>query len=187
MITDDPGTPGDGKWENNFAIAFEHRPGETAYDVPAIELNYGVGAHIQLSLQTEPVLLKRTALEDPWHLKLRLVRSMRTSRGWRRILTIVTGYCVLWLLTAIFGTRQVCQSLRDRMRVDSTFVEVSCREPLMAAPDHAFGCSTVAYAPFLVVSYWAYYDQGWRAGQSAVFLWLSRSWPVLPWRGGWIS
>jgi hypothetical protein len=59
MITDDPGTPGNGKWENNFAIAFEHRPGETAYDVPAIDLNYGVGDHIQLTLQTAPVLLKR--------------------------------------------------------------------------------------------------------------------------------
>ena len=60
MITDDPGTPGNGKWENNFAIAFEHRPGETAYDVPAIDLNYGVGEHIQLTLQTGPVLLKRS-------------------------------------------------------------------------------------------------------------------------------
>ena len=25
MITGDPGTAGGGKWENNFAIAFEHR------------------------------------------------------------------------------------------------------------------------------------------------------------------
>src|SRR5437660_2086931 len=60
MITDDPGTPGNGKWENNFAIAFEHRSDETAYDVPAIDLNYGVGEHIQLTLQTGPVLLKRS-------------------------------------------------------------------------------------------------------------------------------
>jgi hypothetical protein len=60
MITDDPGTPGDGKWENNVAIAFEHRPGETAYDVPEIDLNYGVGDHTQLTLQTAPVLLKRS-------------------------------------------------------------------------------------------------------------------------------
>ena len=58
MITDDPGTPGNGKWENNFAITFEYRPGETAYDVPEIDLNYGVGDHIQLTLQTAPVLLK---------------------------------------------------------------------------------------------------------------------------------
>ncbi len=60
MITDDPGTPGNGKWENNFAIAFEHRPDETSYDAPAIDLNYGVGEHIQLTLQTAPVLLKRS-------------------------------------------------------------------------------------------------------------------------------
>jgi hypothetical protein len=60
MITDDPGTPGNGKWENNLAIAFEHRPNETSIDVPAIDLNYGVGEHIQLTLQTAPVLLKRS-------------------------------------------------------------------------------------------------------------------------------
>lgn len=59
MITDDPGTPGPGKWEINLATAFEHRPGETAGDVPAIDLNYGVGERIQLTLQTAPVILKR--------------------------------------------------------------------------------------------------------------------------------
>ena len=59
MITDDPGTPGNGKWEINLAVAFEHRPAETSYDVPAIDLNYGVGEHVQLTLQTAPVLLKR--------------------------------------------------------------------------------------------------------------------------------
>ena len=60
MITDDPGTPGPGKWENNIAIAFEHRPHETAYDLPVIDLNYGVGEHTQLTLQGGPVLLKRS-------------------------------------------------------------------------------------------------------------------------------
>jgi hypothetical protein len=53
MITD-PGTPGNGRWKNNFAFAFEHRPNETSIDVPAIDLNYGVGDHIQLRLQTAP-------------------------------------------------------------------------------------------------------------------------------------
>jgi len=60
MITDDPGTPGDKKWEINLAFAFEHRPGETAADFPAIDLNYGIGEHIQLTLQGGPVLLKRS-------------------------------------------------------------------------------------------------------------------------------
>lgn len=59
MITDDPGTPGNGKWENNLAIAFEHRPGEWSIDTPAIDLNYGWGDRIQLTLQTTLALLKR--------------------------------------------------------------------------------------------------------------------------------
>jgi hypothetical protein len=59
MITDDPGTPGDRRWEINLALAFEHRPAETSADLPAIDLNYGVGEHIQLTLQTAPAFLKR--------------------------------------------------------------------------------------------------------------------------------
>ncbi|MEY2519915.1 MAG: hypothetical protein QOF24_1674 [Verrucomicrobiota bacterium] len=59
MITDDPGTPGNGHWENNLAIAFEHRPNETSLDLPSIDLNYGWGDHIQLTLQTSSVILKR--------------------------------------------------------------------------------------------------------------------------------
>ena len=59
MITDDPGTPGNGHFENNFAITFEHRPNEWLINLPAIDLNYGVGEHIQLTLQTSYVILKR--------------------------------------------------------------------------------------------------------------------------------
>jgi hypothetical protein len=59
MITDDPGTPGPGKFEINLAIAFQRRPSEIAFDAPAIDINYGVGENIQLTLQTAPVILKR--------------------------------------------------------------------------------------------------------------------------------
>jgi hypothetical protein len=59
MITDDPGTPGKGKWEDNFAIAFEHRPGEWSLGAPAIDLNYGWGDHIQLTLQTSLAVVKQ--------------------------------------------------------------------------------------------------------------------------------
>src|SRR3954468_25023203 len=59
MITDDPGTPGNGKWENNLAIAFSHVPGEWSLDTPGIDLNYGWGDHIQLTLQGGPAILKR--------------------------------------------------------------------------------------------------------------------------------
>ena len=60
MITADPGTPGNGHWENNFPIAFEHRPNEWSIDAPAVDLNYGWGDHIQLTLQTSLVTLKRS-------------------------------------------------------------------------------------------------------------------------------
>ena len=60
MITDDPGTPGDAKWENNLAISFEHRPNEWFLGAPAIDLNYGWGDHIQLTLQTSTAVLKRS-------------------------------------------------------------------------------------------------------------------------------
>jgi hypothetical protein len=59
MITDDPGTPGNGKFEINLAVAFERRPDEISWDLPQIDFNYGWGDHIQLTLQTAPVLLKR--------------------------------------------------------------------------------------------------------------------------------
>ncbi|MBA2743219.1 MAG: hypothetical protein H0U43_02730 [Chthoniobacterales bacterium] len=59
MITDDPGTPGNGRWENNLAFDLEYRPNEWSIDVPAIDLNYGWGDHIQLTLQTSFAALKR--------------------------------------------------------------------------------------------------------------------------------
>ena len=43
MITDDPETPGNGKFEINLAVAFERRPHEISLDVPAIDINYGWG------------------------------------------------------------------------------------------------------------------------------------------------
>src|SRR4249920_359590 len=60
MITDDPGTPGNGKWEDNLAIIFEHRPNEWSIDAPGVDLNYGWGDHIQLTLQTSAAFLKRS-------------------------------------------------------------------------------------------------------------------------------
>ncbi len=59
MITDDPGTPGNGKWEINLPIAFEHRPNEWSLDAPGLDLNYGLGDHLQLTLQTAVGLLKQ--------------------------------------------------------------------------------------------------------------------------------
>jgi hypothetical protein len=99
-------------------------------------------------------------------------------------------YSALWLLTAVVGTRNVCGDFRQRSHVDGTFVTISCSEvPDYNAIDHGYGCCAASYAPFLVVVHYAYCDQGFSTGGSAVFLWLGRSWPVLPWPWGhsWIT
>src|ERR1700746_482379 len=101
MITDDPSTPGNGKWENNFAIAFEHRPGETAYDVPAIDLNYGVGDHIQLTLQTAPVLLKRSG-----HGVMGGLGGTEAAVKWRYLDQSTSGFDMSMFPRVIFNIEQ---------------------------------------------------------------------------------
>ena len=60
LITDDPGTPGNGHWENNIATTLARLPHEQSWGLPALDLNYGLGERIQLTLQTSFVVLKRS-------------------------------------------------------------------------------------------------------------------------------
>jgi len=117
MITDDPGTPGNGKWENNFAIAFEHRPGETAYDVPAIDLNYGVGEHIQLTLQTAPVLLKRSG-----HGLIGGVGGTEAAVKWRFLDEATSGFDMSMFPRVIFNIEQ--SSVRRGLAEDGTRFQI---------------------------------------------------------------
>lgn len=48
FITDDPGTPGNGRWEINLGAIADHNPGLSYYQVPNIDINYGWGDRIQL-------------------------------------------------------------------------------------------------------------------------------------------
>ena len=57
LITDDPGTPGDGVWEINLAFAVERFPDEKLYEAPLLDINYGVGERIQLKFQVPWVFL----------------------------------------------------------------------------------------------------------------------------------
>jgi hypothetical protein len=43
MITDDPGTPGDGHWEINIAATGRHASSFTEAELPLIDINYGLG------------------------------------------------------------------------------------------------------------------------------------------------
>ncbi len=57
MITDDPGTPGDGHWEINVAALSNHVDGTTTYQLPLVDANYGAGERIQLKFEM-PLLLQ---------------------------------------------------------------------------------------------------------------------------------
>ena len=51
MITDDPGTPGDGNWEINIAWTVEHAGSSTVQQTPLLDAAYGVGDRLQLKLE----------------------------------------------------------------------------------------------------------------------------------------
>src|SRR5678815_1751491 len=51
MVTDDPGTPGNGHWEINVAATLESRPEERLFQAPLIDANYGLGDRIQLKVE----------------------------------------------------------------------------------------------------------------------------------------
>ena len=51
LLTDDPGTPGNGNWELNIAYAAEKTHGERSTDLPRVDINYGLGPNIQLKYE----------------------------------------------------------------------------------------------------------------------------------------
>ena len=126
MITDDPGTPGNGKWENNFAITFERRPDETGYEVPAIDLNYGIGEHIQLTLQTAPVLLKRSG-----HGLIGGISGTEAAVKWRFLDEATSGLDMSMFPRVIFNVAQ--SSVRRGLAEEGTRFQI----PFQAAK--AFG------------------------------------------------
>ena len=52
MITDDPGTPGNGRWEINIAWSEALSGGTHLAELPLVDANYGVGDRIQLNYQS---------------------------------------------------------------------------------------------------------------------------------------
>jgi hypothetical protein len=126
MITDDPGTPGNGKWEDNLAIIFAHRPNETSIALPEIDLNYGVGEHIQLTLQTAPVLLKRSG-----HKLIGGLAETEAAVKWRFLDEATSGFDMSIFPRVIFNTTQ--SSVRRGLAEDGTRFQI----PFQAAK--AFG------------------------------------------------
>jgi hypothetical protein len=57
MMTDDPDTPGDGRWEINVGWGVEHGS-STEHEAPLLDFNYGVGDRLQLKYEVPWVVVK---------------------------------------------------------------------------------------------------------------------------------
>jgi hypothetical protein len=55
-----PGTPGDGNWEDNIMTYSERHPAERIFNAQILDLNYGLGARIQLTYEV-PYLVEGTS------------------------------------------------------------------------------------------------------------------------------
>lgn len=117
MITDDPGTPGNGKWEINLAVTFEHRSDETSYDTPEIDLNYGVGERIQLTLQTAPVILDRNG-----HGPIGGLGGTEAALKWRFLDEERNGFDMSMFPRVIFNVTQ--SSVRRGLAEDGTRFQI---------------------------------------------------------------
>jgi len=59
FITDDPGTPGNKHWEINFGWTGDRNRSSAAYQVPDVDINYGLGDRIQLKYEI-PIAIEQT-------------------------------------------------------------------------------------------------------------------------------
>jgi|KBSMisStaDraftv2_1062788.scaffolds.fasta_scaffold06101_6 hypothetical protein len=61
--TDDPDTPGNRNWELNFGLLGQRNPFAGEYEVPNIDLNYGLGHRVQLKFEI-PLSVTETRGDD---------------------------------------------------------------------------------------------------------------------------
>jgi hypothetical protein len=64
LVTDDPETPGAGKWEINHAVIGQRTPGRWEIAAPDLDINYGWGENIQLKLDVPWVFARNDG--EPW-------------------------------------------------------------------------------------------------------------------------
>jgi hypothetical protein len=60
LLTNDPGTPGNGSWEINLGVLPVVRQHQDAFQVPQIDVNFGLGDRIQLTYEIPFVLQNQT-------------------------------------------------------------------------------------------------------------------------------
>jgi hypothetical protein len=58
-LTNDPGTPGNGNWEINLGSMQSVQQGTASYQLPQIDLNFGLGERVQLTYEVPYVIQTR--------------------------------------------------------------------------------------------------------------------------------
>lgn len=66
LVSDDPGTPGRNNWEINIAYTSETSPEEKRVELPFLDMNYGLGDHIQLKYEV-PYVISKNQEQDSKH------------------------------------------------------------------------------------------------------------------------
>jgi hypothetical protein len=56
FLTNDPGTPGNGNWEINIAAMQTSLPGVSSWQIPQLDINYGLGDRVQLTWESPYVV-----------------------------------------------------------------------------------------------------------------------------------
>lgn len=59
LLTDDPATPGNGHQEINVGFTLDRNPATTLLEAPRLDVNYGLGDHIQLKYEIPWLVLDR--------------------------------------------------------------------------------------------------------------------------------
>lgn len=59
LITDDPDTPGEGRWEINLPITREQSCDQRIFETPLLDINYGLGERTQVKFEVPWVVLDR--------------------------------------------------------------------------------------------------------------------------------
>jgi hypothetical protein len=106
MITDDPGTPGDGHWEINLAAQSTTATNATTYQLPLVDINYGVGDRTQLKF------------EMPWLFQEEVTGTSRSGAG-----------------DALAGVKWRFYDAGENAWQISTYPQISFGFPLLDAPN----------------------------------------------------
>ena len=61
MLTDDPGTPGDGVWEINMSYQEQRTRQDRSRSLPHADFTFGVGSNVQLQTYTGRLSCRRHA------------------------------------------------------------------------------------------------------------------------------